>query len=159
KLERRFARGGTVLGSYTWSKLISDTDTMTGWLEPGGGAGNVQDHYNIRAERSLALYDTPHRAVISYIVDLPFGKGQPLGSNLQGAASKLISGWGFNGVTTFQSGTPLPISMAVNQNGFGAGQRPNRTGASAKLEGSAQSRVDHWFNTAAFTAPGPWKFG
>ena len=66
------------LGAYTWSKLISDTDTITGWLEPGGGAGGAQDNYNLRAERSLALYDTPHRAVISYIVDLPFGKGQPI---------------------------------------------------------------------------------
>jgi hypothetical protein len=159
KLEKRFSRGGTVLGSYTWSKLISDTDTITGWLEPGGGAGNVQDNYNIRAERSLALYDTPHRAVISYIVDLPFGKGQPLGGDIGGPIGKIISGWGFNGVTTFQSGNPLPISMATNQNGFGAGQRPNRTGLPAKIEGSAQSKLNQWFSTAAFSAPGPWKFG
>ena len=76
-LEKRFGKGGSITAAYTWSKLISDTDTITGWLEPGGGAGNVQNNYNIRAERSLALYDTPHRAVISYIVDLPFGKGQP----------------------------------------------------------------------------------
>jgi hypothetical protein len=159
KLEKRFSRGGTILGAYTWSKLISDTDTLTGWLEPGGGAGGVQDNYNIAAERSLALYDTPHRAVISYIVDLPFGKGQPIGGNLTGAADKLIGGWGINGVTTFQSGSPLPISVAVNQNGFGAGQRPNRTGVDAKLEGRAQERINRWFDTAAFSVPGPWRFG
>ncbi|MDQ6705866.1 MAG: TonB-dependent receptor, partial [Acidobacteriota bacterium] len=76
-LEKRFGRGGSIVGAYTWSKLISDTDTITGWLEPGGGAGGVQNNYNIPAERSLALYDTPHRGVISYVVDLPFGKGQP----------------------------------------------------------------------------------
>jgi hypothetical protein len=159
KLEKRFGRGGSILASYTWSKLISDTDTLTGWLEPGGGAGGVQDNYNIRAERSLALYDTPHRAVISYIVDLPFGKGQPLGGNVTGFVDKLISGWGINGVTTFQSGNPLPVSVAVNQNGFGAGQRPNRTGISAEVEGSAQARLSGWFNTAAFSVPGPWRFG
>jgi hypothetical protein len=159
KTEKRFQQGGTILASYTWSKLISDTDTLTGWLEPGGGAGNVQDNYNIRAERALALYDTPHRAVISYIIDLPFGKGQPLAGSVSGITDKLISGWGFNAITTFQSGFPLPISVSSNQNGFGAGQRPNRTGESAKVEGSAQSRLNGWFNTAAFSHPGPWKFG
>lgn len=160
KLEKRFSRGGTVLGAYTWSKLISDTDTLTGWLEPGGGAGGVQNNYDIRAERSMALYDTPHRAVISYIIDLPFGKGQPLLQDISGFANKLIAGWGINGVTTFQSGNPLPIGVAVNTtNSFGGGQRPNRTGVNAKLDGSAQSRLNRWFNTAAFSAPAPFTFG
>ena len=159
KVEKRFRSGGTLLGSYTWSKLISDTDTLTGWLEPGGGAGGAQDNYNIRAERALALYDTPHRAVISYIVDLPFGKGQPWANGVTGVADKVISGWGVNTIMTFQSGFPLPVSMAANQNGFGAGQRPMRTGHSAYLDGSAQSRLGQWFDTSAFAAPGPWRFG
>jgi hypothetical protein len=159
-VQKRFAKGGTIVGSYTWSKLISDTDTLTGWLEPGGGAGGVQDNYNIRAERSLALYDTPQRAVISYIVDLPFGKGQRFGQNASGVAGKLISGWGVNGVTTFQSGNPLPISVASNtSNSFGGGQRPNRTGVSAKESGSAQSRLNQWFNTSAFALPAAFTFG
>jgi hypothetical protein len=159
KLEKRFGRGGSLLGSYTWSKLISDTDTLTGWLEPGGGAGGAQDNYNIRLERSLALYDTPHRAVISYILDLPFGKGQPLGQNLTGFAGKVISGWGINGATTFQSGNPLPISVASNTIGFGAGQRPNRTAVSANRDGAAQQRLDQWFNIAAFSLPAAFTFG
>src|SRR5260370_22398772 len=159
-LEKRFGRGGSIVGAYTWSKLISDTDTITGWLEPGGGAGGVQNNYNLRAERSLALYDTPQRAVISYIVDLPFGKGQPLGDSVTGVRAKLISGWGINGVTTFQSGNPLPIRVAVNtSNSFGGGQRPNRTGTSAGLDGPAQSRLNGWFNTSAFVLPAPFTFG
>jgi hypothetical protein len=160
KLEKRFSRGGTVLGSYTWSKLISDTDTITGWLEPGSGVGTPQDNYNVRAERSLALYDTPHRAVISYILDLPFGKGQPIGGNLTGVTGRLASGWGVNGITTFQSGNPLPISMATSLLGFGTGtQRPNRTGIAAGLSGSAQSRLNDWFNINAFSSPGSFVFG
>lgn len=159
-LEKRFEKGGTIVAAYTWSKLISDTDTLTGWLEPGGGAGGVQNSYNLRAERALALYDTPHRAVISYIVDLPFGKGKPILGNVSGFADKLVSGWGVNGVTTFQSGNPLPISVAVNtSNSFGGGQRPNRTGVTAHQDGSAQSRLNQWFNTAAFALPGSFNFG
>jgi hypothetical protein len=160
KLERRFRRGGTVLGAYTWSKLISDTDTLTGWLEPAGGAPGAQNNYNTSLERSLANYDTPHRAVISYIVDLPFGKGQRFGSNATGVAGKLISGWGINGVSTFQSGNPLRIGVAVDtSNSLGGSQRPNRTGQSAHRDGSAQSRLSQWFNTAAFSAPPSFTFG
>lgn len=159
KLEKRFVRGGTILGAYTFAKLISDTDTLTGWLEPGGGAGGAQNWYNVRAERSLALYDVPHRIVVSYILDLPFGKGQPWASNLTGFAGRIVSGWGVNGVSTFQAGFPLPISVAVNQNGFGAGQRPNRTGRSGSLDGSAQTRLSRWFDTSTFALPGPWAFG
>jgi hypothetical protein len=73
---------------------------------------------------------------------------------------KLISGWGVNGVTTFQSGNPLPISVAVNtSNSFGGGQRPNRTGVTAQESGSAQSRLNQWFNTAAFALPASFTFG
>jgi hypothetical protein len=159
-LVKRFRSGGTITGAYTWSKLISDTDTITGWLEPGGGAGGVQNNYNLTAERSLALYDTPHRAVISYIYDLPFGKGQPLGRNVSGVLDRLISGWGINGISTFQSGNPLPISVATNtSNSFGGGQRPNRTGVDINVGGSAQSRLNDWFNVAAFSLPAPFTFG
>ena len=159
-LEKRFGRGGSIVGAYTWSKLISDTDTITGWLEPGGGAGGVQNNYDIRAERSLALYDTPHRAVISYIVDLPFGEGQPIGNGVTGVMGRVISGWGVNGVTTFQSGNPLPISVAVNTaNAVNSGQRPNRTGTSIGVDGSAQSRLNQWFNIGAFALPAPFTFG
>ncbi len=38
--------------------------------------------------------------------------------NITGVTGKVISGWGINGVTTFQSGNPLPISAASNMIGF-----------------------------------------
>jgi hypothetical protein len=50
--------------------------------------------------------------------------------------------------------------VAVNTtNSFGGGQRPNRTGASANLDGSAQSRLNQWFNTSAFSLPASFTFG
>ena len=71
-----------------------------------------------------------------------------------------MSGWGVNGIGTFQSGTPLPLTDAVNlTNSFGGGSRPNSTGKSAQLSGSAQSRLSEWFNTSAFTAPPAFTFG
>ncbi|MBM3787749.1 MAG: hypothetical protein FJW30_25630 [Acidobacteria bacterium] len=159
KVEKRFAQGASVLGSYTWAKLISDTDTLTAWLEPGGGMG-VQNWHDLRAEKSVTLYDVPHRAVISFIYDLPLGKGKKLMSGANGGLDRLVGGWGVNGITTFQSGNPLSMNMAVNTSqSQGGGQRPNSTGNSAKRTGTAQDRLTRWFDTAAFTATPSFQFG
>ncbi len=159
KLEKRFSRGGSILASYTWAKLISDTDTLTAWLEANGNPG-AQNWNNLNLERSLANYDVAQRLVVSYVVDLPFGKGHHFLSGLTGAADKIVSGWGINGVSSFQSGTPLPLGTSVNlTNSFGGGSRPNSAGRSAKLDGAAQSRLTRWFDTSAFSAPPTFTFG
>jgi hypothetical protein len=62
--QKRFASGGTLLVAYTNAKLISDTDTLTSWLESGSGfTGSIQDNYNLRGERSLSSQDVSQRLV------------------------------------------------------------------------------------------------
>jgi hypothetical protein len=160
KLEKRFRAGGSILGAYTWAKLITDTDTLTGWLEASGPAG-VQNNNNLRLERSLASFDVPHRLVVSYVLDLPFGNGRRFLNNLTGAEQKLISGWGINGVYTFQSGFPLRFGTAANlTNSFGGGSRPNVVaGCNQDVSGSAQERLNRWFNTSCFVQPPAFTFG
>jgi hypothetical protein len=98
---------------------------------------------------------------VSYVRDLPFGKGQKFLSNVSGAADKVISGWGINGVSTFQSGFPLGLTTNVNlSNSFGGGSRPNVVaGCHDGISGSAQSRLNEWFNTSCFTQPAAFTFG
>jgi len=160
KVERRFRAGGSLLGSYTWAKFITNTDTLTGWLE-ASGPGGVQNNYDLRNERSLASFDVPHRLVISYVLDLPFGRGQKLLGSLSGPADKLLSGWGVNGVYTAQSGFPLRFGTAANlTNSFGGGSRPNVVaGCDPQLSGSAQSRLNRWFNTSCYAPPAAFTFG
>jgi hypothetical protein len=163
RLEKRFRSGGILLASYTWSKFISTTDTLTSWLE-GTGVGGIQNNNNLRGERSLTSFDVPHRAVVSYVLDLPIGKGKRLLANASGLENKLVSGWGINGITTFQSGFPLPFTSAqasVFSSTFGGGgSRPNViAGCDKSVSGSAQSRLTHWFNTACFSQPPQFGFG
>jgi len=160
KVERRFRAGGSLLGSYTWAKFITNTDTLTGWLE-ASGPGGVQNNYDLRNERSLASFDVPHRLVISYVLDLPFGRGQKLLGSLSGPADKLLSGWGVNGVYTAQSGFPLRFGTAANlTNSFGGGSRPNVVaGCDPQLSGSAQSRLNRWFDTSCYAPPAAFTFG
>jgi hypothetical protein len=169
KLEKRFKSGGMIMGSYTWAKLISDTDTLNGFLEDNGGVGSGgQNVYNRQADRSLASFDVPHRFQVSYTYDLPMGHGHRFIGGAKGVVDKLVSGWGLNGQTTFQSGFPLKFSQSVNAVAdgavayyFGGGSKlPNVVAnCNAAVSGSAQSRLNGWFNKACFAKSGQWQFG
>lgn len=158
--QKRFSGGNSILVAYTHAKLISNTDTITGWLE-AGGTGGVQDWNNLKAEKSLASFDTPDRLVVSYVMDVPVGKGRKYMANSNGFVNAAIGGWGVEGVTTVQSGFPLHFGTnSNNTNSYGGGQRPNVVaGCTKSVSGSATSRLNEWFNTSCFTQPDPFTFG
>jgi hypothetical protein len=163
EVQKQFGSSGKLLAAYTWSKTIGNTDTITGYLETNP-TGAIQDYDNLKAERSLMSFDTPMRLVAGYVLSLPFGQNQRWFSNVNGVTSRIISGWGVDGITVFQSGFPLILTYALPttlQSSFGAGTpRPNVTaGCKKSIGGSAVSRIPEWFNTSCFSAPSTYGFG
>ncbi len=136
---KRFKDGGTFLAAYTNAKLLSNTDTLTTWLE--SRVGQPQDWNNLKAEKSLSSQDVSQRLVISYVYDLPFGHGQKYMSDVSGAMNKVVSGWGVDGVTTFQKGFPLPISFAGSTALSSAGFTQNFSTASGCCSRMRQGHV------------------
>jgi Carboxypeptidase regulatory-like domain len=172
-VQRRFQGGGTLLVAYTNAKLMSNTDTLTSWLESDafgtGGVGSVQDWNNLKGERSLSSQDISQRLIISYVLDLPFGRGKMYANSFSGFANGAISGWGIDGITTFQKGFPLKISYAgttaLENASLGvANIRPDVVPGCSK-QGSRQISSDVsgspelFFNTSCFAAPPEWGFG
>jgi hypothetical protein len=161
KYQKRFNQGGTILLSYAWSKLIGNADGLSGFLE--SQVGSVQDWNNLKGERSLVSFDAPQHLTASYVYDLPFGKGKHFLSGVSGVGDKVIGGWGISGVTTLQSGYPLQITAQGNNlsSFFGAGAiRPNYIGGCNQvISGSAQSRLNEWFNVNCYSQPGTYAFG
>jgi len=160
---KRFSQGGTFLVAYTNSKLLSNTDTLTSWLEgpADGGVGSVQDWNNLKGEYSLSSQDVPQRLVINYVLDLPIGRGKKFMSDASGAKEKVIGGWGVDGVTVLQRGFPLKISdgnsLLISSLGAGVGTiRPNVVAGCNK---TGPRSTAQWFNTACFTDPAPYTFG
>jgi hypothetical protein len=154
---RRFQGGGTLLVAYTNAKLLSNTDTLTSWLEgPTGGVPGVQDWNNLKGERSLSAQDVSQRLVISYVLDLPFGHGKKFLSGMTGLANGVVSGWGVDGITTFQRGFPLKISYSgstpLEAANLGVSNiRPNVVPGCAKKAGG--NHLSQWFNTTCFATP------
>ena len=93
KVEKRYARGYSIIGTYTWSHFTEQVFRL-----------NPTD---AGFEKRLARDDVPHRVTTSIVYELPFGKGKPLASNASGFTNALIGGWSVNAFGQFQSGRPL----------------------------------------------------
>ena len=160
---------GVIDANYTWAKNKGNTDTQNGFIESksgqqgGSGNGGIQDCNNLDGEYSLISYDVTNRAIISYVVNLPFGKGQKYGNSLNGVGDGLVSGWALNGITTFQSGFPVFFTTANGGQlgNYGAGTTPSEHGRRAAITqvigGSGLTRVQAggWFNTSCFATGRP----
>lgn len=159
RVERRLSKGFSVLAAYTWSKIIDDLiPSLTGFPGESFSGSPLQNFYNRRGERALASWDTPHQLVLSYVYELPFGKGKML-INRGGALNAIAGGWQFNGITLFQSGPPLQVNGGNANGAFAGTQRPNWNGKNATYDTRIEERLAAAFDTSAFSLNAPFTFG
>jgi Carboxypeptidase regulatory-like domain len=159
--EKHTSNGFTLSASYTWAKLIDDIPATPNY---GGFPGssfydsNLQNFYDSKSEKALASYDIPQTLVISYIYEFPFGPGKRF-LNGGGVLGRVVGGWQINGLTTFQSGSPVEITGGTSSGTFDGTQRPNWTGKNPKLSGSVNKRLNGYFDTSQFSYNAPFTFG
>ena len=155
KLEYRLSHGLNFLVGYTHSKLIDDASSVfstTVLSSPNSSSLIAADTFQPRLERDSSTGDMPNVLTASGTWELPAGKGRRFASS--GAMEKVLGGWSLNGILTLQSGMPVTVTQATNNNSFAgfALQRPNIIG-NVRLP-SSQRTSAMYFNTAAFaTAP------
>lgn len=143
---KRFSHGYQFEGSYTWAKAIQE-----GLSHP--------DSYNLKMSRSLADYDVAHRFVLSYIYEIPFGRGRRFGGDWSRPMDLILGQWQFNGFTNFQTGTPLTISGSNVAGIFNPRGLANNNGKSGKLTGDIHDRLNKYFDTSVFSQPAAFTFG
>jgi hypothetical protein len=87
--------------SYTYSHSIDDASD-------GGlfGDGGILNAYDFHAFRASSNFDQRHLFNFSYVYDLPFFKGK-------GVANKLLGGWEYSGIATWQTGAPFSAYYGV----------------------------------------------
>jgi carboxypeptidase family protein len=93
KVEKRFTQGYTVLAGYTRSKFTERVfqlnPTDTGY------------------EERLNEADTPHRFVLSGILELPFGRDRRWAHDAGPVVDGLVGGWSVQVVGQYQAGRPI----------------------------------------------------
>ena len=93
QFERRFSKGFTVQGSYTFSKFME----AIAYLNPA----------DARPLETISDFDVPHRFVASGIWEIPVGKGRAFGGDMGKVANAILGGWQLSAIYTSQSGTPI----------------------------------------------------
>lgn len=150
--EKRFSSGISALVSYTKSKLITDALSIGG----GGTATGLGDFrnglFNRRLDRAIDQDDVSQRLVASGVLELPFGRGKKIGSNMNRVLDAFAGGWQMNGIATRQTGLPLVVR---GSNNFTNINFPDMT---------VDPSLDHptangWFNTDAFRNPANFVIG
>jgi hypothetical protein len=154
QVRKRMAKGFAFNLSYTWSKALGDvTDNLsTGTTSSQEYPQNIND---LRADYGRLNFDQRQRWVLNWVYELPFGPGKARLSN--GAVSKILGGWQFNGIYSYNTGVPVTIGAPDRSNTVSFNSRADQIGD--PLPSGFSQSVDHWFNTAAFADPAAFTFG
>jgi hypothetical protein len=101
-LEKRFSQGLQFTLAYTFSKSIDQASSFE----------NILDPVEFGRTRSLSLFDSRQRFVLSYLWQFPVPK-------YSGAKGKVLNGWAMSGITTYQTGFPIRITSFSDNELFG----------------------------------------
>jgi hypothetical protein len=155
KLQRRMSGGLAFTASYTWGKALSD---FLDHLAAGGGAtGNTpQNAYEMENDYGPVEFDINHRFVLSFIYQIPVGKGRK--SQLSGAGGALLNDWNLNGILNLNSGRPF-TATANDQTQTGAGHITRANCLDDAQPAGFDSTTQRWFDTTQFAQPGTRLFG
>ncbi|MGA2849347.1 MAG: TonB-dependent receptor [Terracidiphilus sp.] len=173
KLERRFHNGFNVLASYTFSKTLTDADAIQPYYSTLQNQGGTQNPYDHKAEKAVSNEDIPNNFVVSYLYELPVGKGKQFLANSPKPVNAVISNWRISGVQRYLGGQPISFFGANGIPGFDNGIRPNavpgqafkrsgpfnpfdfsNTGTSGYNHSSGACTTGYW-NCDAFADPNP----
>lgn len=150
--ERRFARGVALTVAYTWSKAIDPGSSGFFGVE----GNSIQNPYDMRGDRSVSSYDVPHNLVMSWVYDLPMGKGKFVHTGNR-VIDYVLGNWQINGISDIRSGIPVNVTVSgdIANTGNVNYLRPNVVGDWRV----SQSTTARWFAREAFAAPAQFSFG
>jgi hypothetical protein len=164
--QRRFSSGLQIGASYTFSKLIAQSDSDIKSSDISAGGDTLKEVYDLNSQRGLSGFHVGNVLSINYTYDLPFGRG------LTGVAGHLLSGWRMSGIVKMQDGQPFWINrtasnfLAALRGGTGLAspnQVPGFTRESITWGPPNKSKdptgQGRYFDPAAYSLPGPRELG
>jgi hypothetical protein len=157
KLETN-THGLNLLAAYTWSKSMDTKSAAAGIDGDSAGWQGGQDVHNQAAEYARSGYDVGQRLVLSFVDDIPIGKGRLLDMHNR-ALNGVFGGFQLNGIATFQGGFPFSVNGndGSGLNGANFAERANVNGNPQLPRG--QRNAKHWFNTSVFSNPPAGVYG
>jgi hypothetical protein len=154
KFNFRLASGLNLNTEYTWAKALNDS-----W--EGASSTNAQITTCRRCDKGYASFDVRHRAVVSTIYDVPFGKGRRFGGNVHPAADLVAGGWTLTAIAVFQTGIPFDITSPATTGSPLISHLSNRScdGTDSNKAANLRTNGGSYFNTSCFATPATGFFG
>ena len=140
-LTKRMDKHLQLLASYTWGHSLdngSEAEETELAAEPG-------DQQNFRSQYGSSDFDRKQRFVFSGLYDL----GQVYKGGT-GPARQVVNGWQAASIMTFQTGTPFSVLCA---SGSALNSRANLVSSDMTEPGGTESKLNEYFNLAAFSCP------
>lgn len=98
QVTKRYSRNLSLTTTYTYSRLREKVS----YLNPS----------DTQLEDRISTLDRPHRFTFGGTYQLPFGRGQMFGKEMNRVLNAFIGGWRLNGTYEWQSGEPLLLTAA-----------------------------------------------
>jgi hypothetical protein len=137
--------------------------TLSKSWDPSTGGGNGFDldttdnpYAGWKYDWGPSIFDRRQVAFLNYIYDIPIFQ-----HSSSALATSLLGGWEIAGISTFESGAPLNVTLGGNLGSNGvqnATNYPNPSGSLSYPKTRGANAVQ-WFSPTTFTAPAPGSWG
>ena len=158
KLTKRYSNGLFVMGSFTWSKNLTNI--------PGGffGGGNIQGPWERNKIVSPSASTLPSDFKVSATYDLPFGSGKSLLNSGNKLVNGVFGGWQVVFFVERASGSAMSVSAANTLSSYGIGAKRANVNLGVPLTlntdmGSFEPATDRYINPEAFSSPSTYELG
>ena len=140
------------IAGYTYSKCISNSDATF-----VGESTSIQNGRDFHQQQGLCTQDFRQRLTLSWVYDLPLGRGKRWMGQAPPALDLAFGNWQVNGIYTARTGSPFTVTQPGDGPNVGDGSaRPDQV-ANPNMGGTRN--IDQAFNTAAFVAASPFRWG
>jgi len=153
RFQKRTTHHVSFTGSYTISKATDQSSAGRNNWVGSLGQGIPQQLDRLGLEHSIGANDTPQRLAGAVVVDLPVGRKQWIGGNMNRAVDAVVGGWSISTLLTQQSGQPMALSMATARLANGT-QRPQVICPQFRTPGATMHNVAlQWENVGVTATP------
>jgi Carboxypeptidase regulatory-like domain len=143
RFQKRTTHHVSFEGNYTISKETDYSSAGRNNWVGSLGLGLPQQLDRLSAEHSIGASDAPQRLTVAVVVDLPVGRKQWIGGDMNRPLDAVIGGWSIATMITEQSGQPMNLGLSDARLANGT-QRPDTVCSQLKSGTSMHDVALNW---------------
>ncbi len=148
-------------GSYVYTRNLTNIYGATSGSTASFGSANefggtLSDPYNPNLDYGNTPFSRRHRFLLTFLYELPFGKGKQFVNGSNPIVSRVVGGWTLSGIVLAQSGPFMTVSTLNDPSGVGYNLFSSNGGRADTVPGVARytgQSLNQWINPNAFTDP------